>query len=233
MGRPATRPGGVDEQAVDACRASLDRLFTGPPPQDFVATVPDLVSRLTDVRSLADLGAVPRRRPPSSVARASSSAPAARTWTGSPRSPTPATAPAPAPAPTTAPRRCCGSPSARRSGSGCGGRVRAGVRRAQHRGPGPGRRPPGAALSSPCAAAARPSASSRAPWTPRRRGPAGRSPALGARRDRARPGARRADRPAQLHRPQLPRRGSYGRSCPLRFAHWIGRLGAGSVAPGA
>ncbi len=58
VGRPTTRPGEVDARAVEACRASLDRLFTGPPPQDSVATVPDLVARLTDVRSLADLGAV-------------------------------------------------------------------------------------------------------------------------------------------------------------------------------
>jgi EAL domain-containing protein (putative c-di-GMP-specific phosphodiesterase class I) len=58
VGRPADIPAGVEEAAVEAGRRSLDRLFTGPPPASAPSTVADLVSRLTDVRDLADLEAL-------------------------------------------------------------------------------------------------------------------------------------------------------------------------------
>ncbi|MFN0280964.1 MAG: EAL domain-containing protein [Kineosporiaceae bacterium] len=57
VGRPAATPGGVEPAAVEACRRSLDRLFTGPP-ASAPSTVTDLVGRLTDVRDLAALEAV-------------------------------------------------------------------------------------------------------------------------------------------------------------------------------
>ena len=58
VGLPAARPGDVEAAAVEACRSSLERLFSGPPPQDSVVTLTDLLGRLGDVRSLDDLGAL-------------------------------------------------------------------------------------------------------------------------------------------------------------------------------
>jgi EAL domain-containing protein (putative c-di-GMP-specific phosphodiesterase class I) len=57
VGRPAAAPGGVEEIAVEVCRQSLDRLFTGPP-TSAPSTVAELVGRVTDVRDVAQLGAL-------------------------------------------------------------------------------------------------------------------------------------------------------------------------------
>jgi EAL domain-containing protein (putative c-di-GMP-specific phosphodiesterase class I) len=55
VGRPAPRPGDVEPEAVEACRAGIERLFSGPPPHDSVRTLTDLLGRLGDVRSRDDL----------------------------------------------------------------------------------------------------------------------------------------------------------------------------------
>lgn len=60
VGLPAARPGDVEPAAVEACRASLERLFGGPPPQDSAASLTDLLGRLGDVRCTDDLGALAR-----------------------------------------------------------------------------------------------------------------------------------------------------------------------------
>ncbi len=58
VGRPAAVPGGVAAEAVEACHRSLQRLFTASPRQGDVASLPDLLARLTDVGTLADLASL-------------------------------------------------------------------------------------------------------------------------------------------------------------------------------